>query len=158
MDKCKLVVYKKKKHEYAVKEIADNLREIDRYELRAVGYDDAEQGIRQSIEESCLVMMMTNGKKPVCIFGLSKETYEYGRVIWCLGTDDIDKHKKAFVMYSRNVLTWWRDQYGSLFNYVAAKNVKSIRWLKSMGAVFRSPRPINDNGDLFRLFTIDRRE
>lgn len=155
MDNCDLVVYKNEKHEDAIKEIAGHLRDIDRYELLAVGYDDAEQGIRQSIQGSSLVMMMTDGKKPICIFGLSRERYEYGRVVWCLGTDDVDRHKKDFVLFSRYVLSWWSNQYGRLFNYVAAKNDRSIRWLKRMGAVVGSPRQINDKGDLFCLFTIE---
>lgn len=147
MDECGLVVYKKEKHEDVIKELAEHLRNIDRYELLAVGYGDVEQGIRRSIQESSLVMMMTDGKKPICIFGLSKERYEHGRVIWCLGTDDVDRHKKDFVLFSRCVLSWWSNQYGRLFNYVAAKNERSISWLKRMGAVFGSPRPINDEGD-----------
>lgn len=152
-------VFKKSKHEHVIKEIADHMREIDVFEMHAIGVTDVEDGIRRSIEESDVVLFLADGRqRPLCIFGVSRESYEHGHVIWCLGTDDIDKHKKDFVLFSRYVLTWWTNQYGRLFNYVSAKNDKSIRWLKSMGATVDIPKPINDDGDLFRLFTLDRRE
>lgn len=157
MAKVDLISYRKEKHGYAVKEIAEHMRKIDRFELRAVGYDSAEQGILQSIAESHIVMMFMVGDKPICIFGISKKVYEHGRVIWCLGTDDIDRHKKDFVLCSRYVIEWWTAQYGRLFNYVSVDNDKAVRWLKRMGAVFGEPTPINEYWDLFCLFTIERR-
>lgn len=152
MDKCKIRTFKNQ--EYVIKEIAENMRRIDAFELNAIGCADIEDGIRQSIAASVVTMFMTAEDKPICIFGISKEVYEQGRVIWCLGTDDVDKHKKSFVRHSAEILKWWGSQYGRMFNYVSADNKKSIAWLKRMGAKLYYPIPINDNGDLFHLFTI----
>ncbi|MBQ8809469.1 MAG: DUF2833 domain-containing protein [Bacteroidales bacterium] len=137
-----------------IREIAGKLRRMDRFELKAVGCRDAEQGIRQSIAGSMIVMYMADkNERPVCIFGISSEVYEQGRVIWCLGTDDIDRHKKEFVKHSREILRWWTAQYGQLFNYVSVQNIKALAWLKRMGAEFHRPFLMNET-DIFRMFTI----
>lgn len=137
-----------------VKDIARNMRKMDVFELEAIGYTDREQAIKDGMDGSEITMFFGHREKPVCIFGVSKEEYAGGRIIWCLGTDGIDECKKSFVRESRRVLKEWTAEYGMLFNFVSVKNKKAIAWLSRMGAVFHDPRPINEKGDKFMMFTI----
>lgn len=151
---ARVVFCEDERAEEMVRDIARNMRKMDVFELEAIGYTDREQAIREGMEGSEITMFFGHREKPVCIFGVSKENYAGGRIIWCLGTDGIDECKKSFVKESRRILAEWTAEYGMLFNFVSVKNKRAIAWLKRMGAVFHDARPINANGDKFMMFTI----
>lgn len=151
---ARIIFCEKDKHEEYIKEIAANMRKADIFELEAIGYKDRAQAIRDGIDGSEITMFFGHREKPVCVFGIAKEETAGGRIIWCLGTDGIDECKKSFVLRSREVLKRWTEEYGMLYNFVSVKNKRAIAWLKRMGAVFHEPRPINEKGDLFMMFTI----
>lgn len=124
------------------KELAENMREIDRREIEGMGFSTM-RGAEVSICDTAPVYVARwkdSGKLILCwglqiLMGPKKNTY----LIWALATDEINKHKKEFVKESRDILYRWMDLYGCLENTVATFNKRAIRWLKWLGAEFSEP-------------------
>ena len=66
----------------------------------------------------------------------------------------MEPRRRQFVKMSRNVLERWQQEHGALYNFVSVENIKSIRWLKWLGAVFYEPQPMGVNGEMFQLFVL----
>ena len=128
-------------------ELLRDLRAIDRFEIEGLGFT-SEQGVTASFYQTTPVYMARakDSGRLMCCWGLqiieSEDKHTY--VIWALGTDELERFKKAFVKEAKEILTRWLDYYGELTNTVAVCNMRSIKWLKSMGAVFENRRKIND--------------
>lgn len=77
-----------------------------------------------------------------------------GRLIWCLGTERISRHKIAFAMESKRILNDWAKEYGLLWNYVANFNVDAMEWLMWCGAEFSELEPWRGHRYRFLRFEI----
>ena len=128
-------------------ELVKDLRSIDQFEIEGLGFT-TQQGVVASFYETTPVYVARakDSGRLMCCWGLQiidgqdKMTY----IIWALGTDELERFKKTFVKDAKEILDRWMDYYGELTNTVAVCNIKSIRWLKSMGAKFENRRKIND--------------
>lgn len=153
-----LVMYEKEKHDKHLKTIAKDMRDIDVFELLATGSDDVEAAVRESVDNSWSAFFLLDRKGyPLCVFGIipntiGEEVYD-GNIIWCLGTKRLIKHKTAFVHWASEIISWWKREFGVLFNFISVDNDKSIKWLRTLGAEFSEPFPVGD-GYLFKKFTI----
>ena len=54
-------------------------------------------------------------------------------IIWLVGTDEISKHPVAFFRVSRKIFHNLCKDYSKLENWVDARNILSLRWLKWLG-------------------------
>lgn len=123
-------------------ELLANLRQIDREEIEGMGAT-AEEGVQASILYTWPVYYgrnMDNGKLVAC-WGLQhlRQNGETICLIWCLGTDEIKKVKKSFMLESSKILRQWAAEYGELTNTVGTFNKDSMLWLKWLGADFGKP-------------------
>lgn len=154
MSKIVVCEYEKAKHREDVLYIAENMRAIDRFEVKAFGCKDVLQALEDSISNS-EVSVLVKGEKPLCVLGLSLVDSENRRAVWLLGVDDMKSYKKEFLCYGYLVLTYWFSEFGAMYNYISVDNDKSIRWLKWLGASFSEPFLLG--GQLFREFILDER-
>lgn len=115
-------------------EVALNIRAADRDELWASG---------RNIPISCLIRahkLSTGCKslvidgKVACIFGVAPLSM-LGSIgsPWMIGTDLIEKHPKTFLRKCQNSVLAMTESYGTLLNYVDARNVMAIKWLSWLG-------------------------
>ena len=130
-----------------VKELVENLRDVDRREMECMGFTTL-QGAEVSIYETSPVYeaRTKDTGKLIAVWGLQilmgekKTTF----IIWALGTDYLNHYAKSFVREASAIINRWVDLYGCLQNSVACFNKKSIRWLKWMGAEFSEPHRIGN--------------
>jgi len=78
-----------------------------------------------------------------------------GGVIWLLATDGLFSsraNRRQFVRDGKPWVDQCIERYGALSNWVYAKNVDSIRWLKSLGFAVYDPAPRGSSCALFSYF------
>lgn len=137
--------------------IADNVRDADRLEVMySHGVDPLTAIVGASGESSLSSVAMCDGV-PVAVFGMVKlgGLFEYGSP-WLIGTDQLFTLKREFLTYTRQGVDQMLRMCPSLINYVHCENVKSIRWLKSMGFEFDDPAPYGVAGEPFNRFHMTR--
>ena len=141
-------------NEIDIDEFVTNLREADKLEAYAMGYDDLKEAIETSLDCAYISFVArAEDNKALCIFGLSSVTHsEYGRAVWFLGTKEMDKYSREFVYYSKIIINEMLKNNERLYNYISVHNDKSIRWLKRLGASFSEPFLLN--GEEFLLFIL----
>ena len=115
--------------------IAANMRDMDVFECRAVGFSTPLEAINDGVEKSDRVWTFCYGDLPLCVFG-AVPYGAGGAVFWLLGTKDIRHHKRAFMTASKKYRDTYLDRYTYLTNVVCMENHESVRWLKWLGAEF----------------------
>lgn len=95
--------------------------------------------------------------RPIAMFGVVPvEAIKDGGVIWLLGTPDISKIPKTFFGLSRSVITEFLKVHETLYNFVDVRHVRSVAWLKRLGAAFGNPQPYGREQLPFIPFVIRR--
>lgn len=137
--------------------LAPRLRPADVLELRATFGPKvtAEDAIGQSIIVSSHVWVVAAGAEPLAILGVAPISLleGLGRP-WLVATDRIKPGTLVRVghKYSRMML----QHYARLENFVDARNVRSVRWLKHIGFTVHEPTPYGCAGLPFHRFEIAR--
>ena len=129
--------YQEFKHKHDVERIVRDLRAIDKKESLMAGYESVKEAIETSLltsEEAYVVK--DKDYKAIWLFGIQRDVGEKGRCIWCVATDEAQKHKRDFVFYSKKIIARWLKEHKILYNAVSPENKSVIRWLKSLGAEF----------------------
>lgn len=159
LKELKIEIYDKSKHKKDIDTFANNLRDDDINELKAIGYTNLKEVYLESLEGSEIsIVVKSMQNEMLCIFGLSMIKTMYGRGIWCLCSKKIIEYKKEFLVNSYLVIEEWLNKYEKLYNYVDCRNEKTIRWLKWLGAKFSEPFPFGKENTPFILFTIQKEE
>lgn len=127
--------------------ISSRLREEDLEELRACGYEDAQEALLASIALPGLSLVDCKDGVPEMIGGITDDG-----VIWCMTTRDyITNHRKRFHKVTTGIM---KEHQGVLWNYVYSKNEVHVEWLKRVGFTIKEPAvPIGPNDELFYYFT-----
>lgn len=130
--------------------IKENLREIDKKEVLLSG-TNMEEWIGDKNQKEVYIGYIEENTFliPVLIYGIYSVNHEWGNVIWCIGTDDIKKCTRDFIVKSKEQIDKWKKEYGSMWNYVLTENTKSIKWLTHMGASWGEPLVVNGNEWVF---------
>jgi hypothetical protein len=91
----------------------------------------------------------------VCIFGVAQETVlsTIGRP-WLLATNQLKQHARVFLRLNRGVVDGWLAEYGWLENYVDARNLKAVQWLRWLGFKIESAAPYGVDQLPFHKFTM----
>jgi len=131
--------------------IGHNLREADRVEVwlshRLSPLDAVRQSWLASLE--CHAVVDDDGV-PVALCGVSG-----GGVIWLLCTNGLlatAANRRQFIREGKCWVNRCLQRYGPLSNWVYAKNMGSIRWLKSLGFTVHPPAPFGPSCALFCMF------
>lgn len=138
--------------------LKDRLRQSDIEEIWASNHLTPQEALDGGWKKSLICLTIQNGH-PVAMMGINPESFLGSRaVIWLLGSDDLDKISLRFVRNSRKFVDLFLDYYPYLYNYVDERNVKSIEWLKYLGAKFDNPIPFGEEGLPFRRFYFNSRK
>ena len=136
--------------------IAQNMRQCDKDEVWASDHKTPSQAMSEGLERSIFACTVENGK-PICMFGICPYTVCGDTAsVWMLATDDLDKIKRTFVRYSREFIDKMLEYYPKLENMVDARNIKSVRWLKSLGAEIKDEETYGAEKMKFHYFCFKR--
>ena len=137
-----------------IETIVADMRDADRDELDASGALPHVTMLARSLAFSVNpgVAMGEHGKV-VAIFGLAPLALMGDTAApWMIGTTGLTKHPTSMVKAAARYFTQSQQQYPKLLNYVDARNVLSVRWLKRMGFEIDDPAPYGPFGFLFHRF------
>ena len=119
----------------AVVEICEFIRDTDRAEVYANGYDDVLDGVWTSVVQSEQAYVVSFEGAPSFVFGVSIQNDNSGYV-WAVGTDDVNKFSILFARESRK----WMNQLSEGRSYLWTRsfmgNPVHHRWLEWCGFDF----------------------
>jgi hypothetical protein len=134
--------------------IAAQVRDADRDEFLALSMTP-EEVLNQSFNLSHLAWTGLIDGVPVCMYGVVKASLlgNVGRP-WMVGTTLLDIHQVVFLRRCRASLETMKMCFEKLENYVDARNVKAIQWLKWLGFSFSEPESLGPLNMPFIRFTL----
>lgn len=141
--------------------IAGNLRLADQQELIASRGQDGSffQIVAEAVGVSTKAWAMVGEDlRPTAVFGVAPVSLLHrAGSPWLLGTDALFGHARTLVVWGRWYVARMREMYpGGLHNYVDARNVLSVNWLKRIGFTIHPPEPYGVEGQPFHLFTMTK--
>ncbi|RVU03487.1 hypothetical protein EOE18_15300 [Novosphingobium umbonatum] len=116
-----------------LKVLADNLRAADKAEIEATHGLDPLGSLIKSADLSTLCWVALDGDVPFCIFGCAPSVAPQVGIAWLMGTDRLDDIPHTFVRNTLRHLRQMHSLYPCLFNYIDARNDRSMRWLTTCG-------------------------
>lgn len=132
-----------------------DMREADIDEVTAAtGGRDLGSIVRASVAASVGPRTALIDGEVACIFGVAPLGGMLGRTgaPWMLGTHLLDRHPGALMRHCRRYVADMLALYPRLVNFVDARNVRSIRWLKRLGFTFHPAAPYGEAGLPFHRF------
>lgn len=138
--------------------LALNIRQADRDEVLAwSGRSNIADVLRESIAASPLCVSVEKHGRLLCIGGAAyRSLLSSTGEPWMLGVDELLCEGRLFVSHGRRCVQALLTRFDRLENYVDARNVKSIRWLKRIGFIVHDPVPCGHAGLPFHRFTVQR--
>ena len=134
--------------------IAENMREDDVVEVRAMGLEPIE-ALELGLERATWCKTGLIDGVPVVMFGVTPVSILSGvGSPWLLGTDDVLRMKKTFIKKNREYIPKMLRSFPRLFNFVDTRNVRSITWLKLLGFEILPAIPIGVHGEMFHPFNM----
>lgn len=88
---------------------------------------------------------------PICMFGVTPINSTVG-LPWMVGTDDLEAHRRFFLQASGPVLAGILGRWGYLVNWVDARNLKAVRWLRWLGFTLHPAKAHGLEGRPFHMF------
>jgi hypothetical protein len=134
--------------------LSERLRKTDVDEIWAAVHLKPFEALVYSRKGSFLCQTVLHKTQPVAMFGVAPETT--GAAVWFLASDDLDKMWLSFLKMSKMCIDRMLDESPLLFNWVDARNERSIRWLKWCGAKIEKPAPFGPDQLPFHFFSIKR--
>ena len=133
------------------------LREADKREIWASHHRTPEQALTEGFKESVVCLTVEMNGKAIAMVGIVARTI-LGRTasIWMLASSEIEKIKKVTIRHSRKFIDMFLEYYPYLENWVSCENIKSIEWLKRIGATIEEPKPYGIEGKPFQYFEFRR--
>ena len=127
--------------------IAEHLREADRQEIKAA----LGQSPREALVEGCVTakacfMFRDPEGVPTGLFGIVEDPTGVGAVAWMVSTDGIERYSMTFLRRCRKWVATLLETYGTLWNYVDARNTVHVKWLRWMGFTLEGPVPYGYQG------------
>lgn len=152
MNKKPIIIPCAPEHAYAM---APNLRKEDREELEAIGIS-ALEGLLESVKIPGMAYTWIVDEKPICMFGCSHpEIISDIGMPWLLASQEIENHTIAFMRHYAVFMDRAKELYSFLENYIDARQVSTIRWLKRCGFTIHKAQPYGIMGLPFHRFTLE---
>lgn len=124
--------------------IAPHLREIDIDEIWSMCAMKPLDALLYSVQDSkeALTVMLPDSEVPVMMFGLGGAAglLDRKRSVWLLGTEQISRVRKQFIIESGKYLETLAAGE-TVYNYVLEGNTASLRWLKMLGFSIMDAKP-----------------
>lgn len=140
-------------------DLAEDLRSSDLDEIAAATGDDPAVALVSSVMVSSHAWVILDEGDPIAAFGCAPSGEPEDAVVWMLGSPrmDIPRNAIAILRLSRPYLDEMQRAYARLWNYIDARNDRSMRWLEWCGFRVREAHPNHGvEGRLFYLFSRHR--
>ena len=112
------------------------IREVDVEEVKATIGLDIKDGLMASYQTSDeTYTMVADDGDLVGMFGLTKTADPLISVVWMLCSERLPQYSKSFIKLSKQWVIDQNKKHSILMNYVDARNITSIKWLKHLGFV-----------------------
>lgn len=138
--------------------LAAHLRADDVQELAATrgpNVHPADAISRAVLLSSHAWVAASEGGRAIAIFGVAPVSLLNGiGSPWLLATDEAFRHPRSLVVEGRRYLSVMRAIYSDMVNYVDARNVRSVRWLKHLGFTLHPAAPYGIEDEPFHKFEI----
>ena len=136
--------------------IVPHLCEADMQEIRAATTARPEIAVALSVACSDPGWAVELEGRPLCVFGAgpagtTPEGKRVGRP-WLLSVEDLKGYPVHFLRVSRDVIAEMRRRYDVLENWVDARNLRSIKWLRWCGFEIMDAEPWGPFGAMFHRF------
>ncbi|PXA91178.1 hypothetical protein DMC25_06390 [Caulobacter sp. D4A] len=135
-----------------VSDLAGRLRPSDLDEIAATHDLDPEVSLTTSVMLSDHAWVILKGTRPIAVFGCAATGCEGSGLVWMMGTPEMDERRAAMTIAraTRPYLRQMHRTYPCLWNYIDARNDKSMNWLRWSG--FRLLEAHPKHGREGRLF------
>ena len=118
------------------KELSKNLREADIKEIKANANSNPYHALYTGVKYSHLPFtIMNDDNKPVMILGVIPQGKKLG-MIWLLSSPEIEDISIPFLRNCKGVLDLYHSSYPVLYNYIDARNLLHLKWLRWLGFNF----------------------
>jgi len=117
------------------------MRTTDVREIQATSGSRPIDALARCIEQSEHCWTGLIGGRVVFVGGVSPMRLGGRRSPWLLGSEELERHPAAFLRYCVEKMPQVRAAYPWLENYVDARAVNTIRWLKWLGFTVHDPVP-----------------
>ena len=112
------------------------IREVDVEEVKATIGLDINDGLMASyLTSDETFTMVADDSDLLGMFGISKTADPMISVVWMLCTERLAQYSKSFIKLSKQWVIEQNKKHSILMNYVDARNITSIKWLKHLGFV-----------------------
>lgn len=137
--------------------MGDHLRKSDVEEVWASHHHTPQTALIDSYNMSTFCLTVLIKGEPVAMFGLAPQSLlDDHAAVWLLATDKLETIGREFLRESKRFINMMLEQYPLLENYVDARNLVSIEWLKWCGAKIEPAVPYGVDGHPFHHFTFRR--
>ena len=135
-----------------VSHVARHLRVTDQAEVFASHGQSGPQAVFESVARSLHVrVILGDDGAPVGLCGVAR-----GGVVWLLSTDGLTasrSHRWQFLRAGRVWVNRMLSLFGQLSNWCDARNVATVRWLRTLGFTVHPPAPFGVRGLPFHHFS-----
>ena len=136
--------------------LVKNMREHDKQEVNAATNMGIRNAVKTSVNLSSYSKTGLVNDELVCMWGVCPiSLLSSSGSPWMLGTDLIEKKQRVFLRRSKPWLDDIRKDYRYLENFVDARNVLSVKWLKWLGFEMDEAEPYGIHGEPFHKFTME---
>lgn len=112
---------------------------VQRYASEELGFD-LNPALIECITMSVVVWQAKVGAELVGLFGLIPPTLMSNQAyLWLHTTPAWDEHKFILVRFSQRMMEVMLAEYPKIVGHCHIENVRAMRWLKWLGAVFHEP-------------------
>ena len=123
-----------------VAHVANAMRVRDVEEIRAASGESPLEALTGGVRASTYSWAVCDDTGPFALFGVSPFVGDVGSP-WMLATDRVKFHKRIFIEDAPHYIQLMQDRYPILLNYVDARHIDSLRWLRRMGFRFTGFSP-----------------
>jgi hypothetical protein len=135
--------------------IASRMREADALEAWAIARFKPREALEYSLAKSLQAWTWMQNGEPACMWGVDADSI-LGPVghPWLLTTSLVDRYPITFLRGSLNALKRMQSVFPELTNWVDARHVVCVRWLRWLGFAIEAPVPLGPFGLPFHRFTL----
>ncbi|MFV0348531.1 MAG: hypothetical protein ACK5JO_08080 [Halodesulfovibrio sp.] len=128
------------------------LRRSDCNEVLAATGLVPDAGLERSFTLSSMVWAVLREDEVIALFGAGAGQRPETGSPWMLGTDALNDMARGFAVHSLRYIGLMRHRYPYLENWVDARNLASIRWLRRCGFTVEKAAPFGPFGLPFHNF------
>lgn len=116
-------------------DLSEDLRSTDLDEIKASTGEEPAVALVSSVLVSTHAWVILDRGDPICAFGAAPGDQDGDGVVWMLGSPRMDEPHNAIgiLRLSQRYLQEMHGAYPRLFNYIDARNDRSMKWLEWCG-------------------------